>query len=385
MFILPPEPVGYDGKTGGEVRMLKIIQGLNDSGRIALIIVSTERGAEYFRRNGILAEFKIIKTKLKFSSPLGLCLKSLFIVAKSFLSINYDFLKTKNEKVLIYSTSDLFWEVIPAFLHKTKNKKIEWVQIIHHIYPDWKKRAGNGIVNFFGYYLQRFSLGLIRRRADKIIVMNNSIKNKLLLREFNEKKIYVSSNGINFDYLDSLKRDDVSYEGVFLGRLSASKGVSDFIPIWKKVCEKMPAAKLAIIGGSEKHAKADFMQKIKESGLENNIDMLGFLGDDEAFSLLKAAQVFLFPSHEEGWGIAIAEAMACGLPVVSWNLPVYKEIFEDYTITVTEGDIGLFAEKVIELLKNESLRRDRSARGRDFIKKYSWDEVAKRELEIIKI
>ncbi len=215
--------------------------------------------------------------------------------------------------------------------------------------------------------------------------MNTLIKKELLGRGFDKNKIYLSSNGINFEYLDKIKKGEVSYDGIFLGRIDYSKGVLDLFDIWKKVCQKIPEAKLALIGGSDSEIKKSLIKKIKIKELEKNIEILGFLENEKAFSILKGSKVFLFPSHEEGWGIAVAEAMACNLPVVSWDLPVYREVFENYTVQIKEKDINLFSEKVIEILENDELRRKKSEEGKEFIKKYSWDNVAKREQEIIKI
>lgn len=382
--MIVPEAVGYDGKSGGENRLMEMLKRWSSLDGVKLIMVATQFKADYFRRNGVAADFKIIKTKLKFGSLFGLCIKSLFLIAKSFFTIDSSFLKSRKEKVVVYSSSDLFWEVIPAFIYKIRNKKIEWVQLIMHLYPDWKKRPGSRIISFLGYYSQKFSHFFIKRKADKIILINELTKDELLKKGFDPEKMHVSSAGIDFNYYDTLEKAATSYDGVFLGRLNASKGVADFIPIWKKVCEKMPKARLAIIGGAEKKAKADFIQKIKLSGLEKNIEVLGFLENDPAFSLLKAGAVFIFPSHEEGWGIAIAEAMACGLPVVSRNLPVYKEIFEGYTAQIKENDTTLFSDAVSRLLADKNYRKEVGDKGRDFIKKYSWEAVAKRELEIIK-
>jgi glycosyltransferase involved in cell wall biosynthesis len=173
------------------------------------------------------------------------------------------------------------------------------------------------------------------------------------------------------------------YEGVFLGRLNPSKGIADLVEIWKNVSREIPGAKLAVIGGEEAEMKNYLRKKIKEFELEENIRLLGYLEDEKAHPILKSGKVFLFPSREEGWGIAIAEAMACGLPVVSWNLPVFKEIFEGYTIQINENDISAFSEKVVELLRNDELRKKTGKDGKEFIKKYSWERVTERELEAI--
>src|SRR4030042_1840302 len=186
--------------------------------------------------------------------------------------------------------------------------------------------------------------------------MNDIVKKDLARTGFSENKIFISSNGIDVDYFDKIKKEEVGYDGIFLGRLSPSKGTADLIEIWKNVCQEIPEARLAIIGGGETEKK-NLLEKIKEKNLSRNISILGYLKDSEAHPILKSGKVFLFPSHEEGWGIAVAEAMACGLPVVSWNLPVFGEIFDNRTMRIEKGNVGLFSGKIIEFLKNESLRR----------------------------
>ena len=266
---------------------------------------------------------------------------------------------------------------------KFKNKEVEWVQVIHHIYPSWRVRSGSMVTNFLGEYFQKFSFILIRSRADKIILVNPLIKDELIKKGFGEEKISVLSNGVDVEYFDKIIKDESSYDGVFLGRLSVSKGIYDLIEIWKAVVEKNPEACLAIIGGGEEFTKDDLQKMIKENNLEKNIKLLGFVEDEQAHRFLKSGKIFITPSHEEGWGMAIAEAMACGLPVISWELPNYKPTFEDYTIQIKENNRELFSDKIIEMLENEDRRKELGERGKKFIKKYSWDNVAEEELDII--
>lgn len=382
---LVPKSVNYDGKTGGLVRLAEILERPSGSNKMEVVLISSDESyADYFRENNVSIKFRPVKSKLKFKSLLGLCLKSLIILAKSFFILKLDFLESKNRKVIIYSSSDLFWEVIPAYFFKTRKKSIKWVQVIHHIYPDWRKRPGRKAVNFFGYYLQGFSFWLIRKKADKIIVLNNIVKNDLMQMSFSENKIFVSSNGIDINHFENMEKAELVYDGVFLARLSYSKGIIDLIEIWKNVCRELSQAKLAVIGGGSKETKNFLIKKINDFNLKKNIDLLGFLEDDEAYPILKSGKVFLFPSHEEGWGVAIAEAMACGLPVVSWDLPTYEEIFGNYTMQIKENDVGLFSKKTLDFLKDEEKRREFGGKGKEFIKKYSWDNVAEKELEIIK-
>ena len=99
--------------------------------------------------------------------------------------------------------------------------------------------------------------------------------------------------------------------------------------------------------------------------------------------MVKNCKVFVFPSHEEGWGIAICEAMACGLPVVAYDLPVYREIFKQGMVTVPLIDIKRFSEEVVNLLENDEKRRILGTKAKNQAKIYDWNSVAARELSLM--
>lgn len=285
---------------------------------------------------------------------------------------------------VIYVGSDFFPDVIPAYLYKIFHPKTRWIQCIFHIYPNWKKRPGNKLRNFFAQYCQIFSFQLARR-ADKIININYQIKDGLIRYGLNSDKFVVNTPGINVHYFQNLKikEDTKKYDATFLARLNPSKGIFDLIAIWKVVVEKMPNVKLAIMGGGSEKINLEMRKKITEANLEKNIDLLGFLENDQSFLIIKNSSVFLFPSHEEGFGIAIAEAMACGVPVISWDLPVYQEIFENYSIQLQENNIKLFARKVIEILSSKESRNKITSEANNFVKKYDWNSIAINHLRIL--
>lgn len=285
---------------------------------------------------------------------------------------------------IIYGGSDFFPDVVPSFFYKIFHPRTKWIQCIFHIYPDWKKRPGNKIRNAIAKYLQNISF-LFIKKADVIVNINQQVKAELTKNGFDKEKIFVNTPGIDVEYFENLKinEDILKYDGTFLARLNPSKGIFDLIEIWKKVVEKKTEAKLAIIGGGSNEIKNKLKSEIQKNGLEKNVDVLGFLENDRSFSIIKNSKVFIFPSHEEGFGIAIAEAMACGVPVIAWNLPVYDEIFGENILKIEENNNDNFSEEVIELLKNESIRISMANKARSFIDKYSWDLIAKKHLGIV--
>jgi glycosyltransferase involved in cell wall biosynthesis len=240
--------------------------------------------------------------------------------------------------------------------------------------------------NCIAYYLQRFSFFLIKNRATKIIVVNSLVKDALLGYGLDVNKIEVSSNAINIEYFNKIDTNiTLAYDGVFIGRLSKVKGVFDLIEIWKKVNIKSYKYRLAIIGGGDTKIINDLNDIIRKNNLSSSVFVLGYIENEKAYSVLKSSKVFLFPSHEEGWGIVIAEAMACGLPVVSWDLPVFREVFLDHTFQIREGNTNEFASKVSDLLSDTQLRKKMSETGYDFIKQYSWAKIAEKEKRIVTV
>ncbi len=303
----------------------------------------------------------------------------------------------------VYGSSDFLPDVIPCFFYRVWYPKTKWIQCIFHYYPDWQTRPGNKLINFVAYVSQRFSF-LFIKRADRIININHQVRDRLIQDGFNSRKLLINYCGIDLDFLNKIKpikldsrlrgndkrgsgndSDWLQKElaGSFLARLNPSKGIFDLPQIWKKVVEKYPKAKLKIIGGGNEEIKNKLGKMIEELKLEKNIKLCGYLPDETAFQIIADSNVFLFPSHEEGFGMAIAEAMAAGAPCVVWNLPVYSEVFPQVLTTAEEGNIDEFASRVMKLLADKKLAENFSSRGHGFVKRYGWDKIAENEFNII--
>ncbi|MBI3558992.1 glycosyltransferase [Candidatus Gottesmanbacteria bacterium] len=125
----------------------------------------------------------------------------------------------------------------------------------------------------------------------------------------------------------------------------------------------MPQAKLAIIGHGT---------KTKNPGIKS----FGFLSDKQARKILKLSKIFLFPSHEEGFGLAPLEGQSFGLPVVAWNLPIYKEIFPQGMILIKENSFNNFTTTIIELLTKNDYHKKVSLEAYENSQRFSWEKYA---------
>ncbi len=365
-----PEPTDYMNLSGGTVRLIEIMKRISIEKDVKLYVLSSEGVSNTFKKNKIKANYIIISSTIKHTkSYTKLLIDSLFRITK------VCFVLPPARNCIVYAGSDFLWDVFPAFIWKLKNKNVKWIQLIFHLIPS------NRLIS---HYAQKFSFFFIKRFADLVIVDNYLLKEELVAQGFDAKNIEVNPPGINTGYFKDIKSvKEKSYDSCFLGRLHPSKGIFDLIDIWKLILKKKQNAKLAIIGGGNKRLEDELKKKIMDANLEHNIAIMGYLEDDKAFEILKSSKVFISPSHEEGFGIAILEGMACGLPVVAWDLPVYREVFPKGIIRVPTGNIEEFAWSILDLLEDSKLYGRISKEAREMSLRYDWDKIVKRELELI--
>jgi glycosyltransferase involved in cell wall biosynthesis len=239
------------------------------------------------------------------------------------------------------------------------------------------------LVKTFTFYV---TLSLLKR-AKAIIAVSNFTAKALRVHGVSDVKIFVSGNAVNVNFISNVEpiNAEKSYDGVFVGRIAKEKGVFDLLNVWKRVVEKKKGAKLLIIGsGLEVQAVKEAVVKLN---LENKVFLRGRCSDRELCGLLNSSKVFVFPSLFEGWGIAVAEALACGLPVVAYDIPALREVFGKCkgVFLVPVKNIEYVVSTVLKILNlNEDEWRKLSHYSRVYSESFSWEKVAEKDLEVLK-
>lgn len=292
---------------------------------------------------------------------------------------------SKEKPDAVYTTGDFICNTIPAAFLKLKHKDIKWTANIFHLNRPPIFRSSNPFWrSLFSYLIQRFSLLFIRYFADQVFLLNTEVKDALLKRKFKKEKLFTVGAGLDLKTIKKTPRDpNLDFDGCFLGRLNYTKGAFELPEIWAKVVKRKPDAKLAIIGQG---AEDDLKKMILEIGkyeLRNQVQLFGFLETKSMYQILKASKVFILPSHEEGWGISLCEAIACGAAPVTYDLPVFAEVFPGGLTKVPVGQKQAMALKIVELLNNPEKRKRLVVEGQKVVEKYDWDELAEREIKII--
>jgi glycosyltransferase involved in cell wall biosynthesis len=168
---------------------------------------------------------------------------------------------------------------------------------------------------------------------------------------------------------------------IIVARLSPEKNHLFLLETFRKVLNRMPIAKLLIVGeGTE---EANIRRLIETLGIEKHVRLLGARRDIPR--LLSACDLFTLSSTREGLPIAILEAMAAGLPVVSTDVGDVRMAVKDGVngILVPSGDSERYADAVLELLTDSDKRNEYGRKGRELVlQNYSLEAMVKRYDEL---
>lgn len=174
-------------------------------------------------------------------------------------------------------------------------------------------------------------------------------------------------------------------DACFLGRLTPAKGMADLVPIWSKVVKQHPGAKLVLGGPStSERLRVRLRDNISRTGLGQNIVVAGVLNETEKVELLSRSRLFLFPSYEEGWSLAVMEAAYYGALPVVYDLPAY-DYLDPVVIRIPAADIGAYAEKVSDLLNRGDDFASERAKLKELVLSYNASRIAMDELESLSV
>ncbi len=160
-----------------------------------------------------------------------------------------------------------------------------------------------------------------------------------------------------------------------VGRLEEKKNTKRIILAFELVKKQFPNLKLILIG----KPGAGFEEieiTINNSIYKKDIILPGFVVSKDLLNILKNAQVFVFPSLYEGFGIPVLEAMAVGLPVIVSKGNALEEVGKDVVISVDPLSVEEIANKIFDLLSDSNLRDKKIKLGLEEVKKYSWRNTA---------
>ncbi|AFL95063.1 lps biosynthesis rfbU-like protein [Thermococcus cleftensis] len=258
-----------------------------------------------------------------------------------------------------------------------------------HAYPSRWKFSGSGAFvitwhEYWGEYWNEYlttgsSVGgalernLLKLTENHLAVSLHTLRRLKGLRRLNFGLV---PNGIDFEFIRSVEpHPELRYDAVFVGRLIEHKNLELLLRALRLILREVPSFRVGIVGDGPQREKLERMAR--ELGVERNVDFLGFLPTfEEVVSVVKSSRVFAFPSLREGFGIAVLEANAAGLPAVVVDAPMNASVdlvVDGRTGRISRPDPFDFARKLLLVWEDSHRMRRPSV---SYARRYDWDNVA---------
>jgi len=242
-----------------------------------------------------------------------------------------------------------------------------------------------------GWYNQfeRIVVPKMASRADIIFTVSKFSKSRICSElDIPESKVHVIYNGVNEQFFSNSHSDSNldlpdSYL-LYVGALSTRKNISGLLKAFRILKENYGIEhELVLIGPEDDPTnESDISSEIIDP-IRENIVQLGYIPDDDLKVVYDFADVFVFPSFYEGFGMPPLEAMACGTPVVASDRTAIPEVLGDGAEYVNPDSPESIAKGVNNILTNTELKRSLIKKGHNRAAKFQWNKSAKNLREVL--
>ncbi|RPI26556.1 MAG: glycosyltransferase family 1 protein [Acidobacteria bacterium] len=166
-----------------------------------------------------------------------------------------------------------------------------------------------------------------------------------------------------------------------LGTLEPRKNLNKVLDAYNLLKQSGVRRKL-VIAGKKGWLSESFLPRIRGLGLESDLIMTGFVPDEDLPILYSSADLFVFASLYEGFGLPVLEAMACQTPVACSNTSSLPEVAGDAALFFNPGDPQDMAGKIAEALEHSGLKEQLRERGLLRVKEFTWERTARETLKV---
>ena len=297
------------------------------------------------------------------------------------------------EEVLLYAAkaAEIAWrsrfDVIHAhdwlsFLAGLEAKRVSGKPLVVHVHATEFDRSGGTNVNPRVYEIERRGM----QEADRVITVSQLTK-QIVIEKYGiaPEKVEVVHNGIErTDFrplpsdLDALKRNGKKIV-LFHGRITLQKGPDYFVRTAKRVLEYYPDAVFIVSGIGD--MLPQMLCETVALGISDKVFFVGALWDEERDRVYQAADVVVMPSVSEPFGIVPLEALVNGAPVLISKQSGVSEVLS-HALKSDFWDTDEMANKIVGLLKNESLKNTLRSNGGREVGAVTWSKAAQKVLGI---
>ena len=224
-------------------------------------------------------------------------------------------------------------------------------------------------------------------RADRIIAVSRYTADQVVGHlGFPPSGIHVVHHGVNpvpavgAEALAAFRKESELHVPFLLhvGAIQKRKNVARVIEAF----ERLRPHYLLVLAGSAGYGAEQIMARIESSPARDRVRVIGYVDNDSLAKLYRAAELLVFPSLEEGFGLPILEAMSAGLPVVTSNRSAMPEVSGDAARLVDPDDTDSIEAGIVDLLEDEDRRAEFRNRGLARAAGFNWTKAANATLQV---
>lgn len=239
------------------------------------------------------------------------------------------------------------------------------------------------------YIIQKVLIPFSARNATKILTLSEYSKKDISTRyDVPEDKIIVTYCGVSdrftipTDPSETRRYVQKKFNTgerylLTVGNLQPRKNISRLINVFKNLLKSTGgySGKLVIVGKSEWRSEL-LVEAVKETQLDEHVVFTGYVMEDDLVKLYNAAELFVYPSIFEGFGLPPLEAMACGTPTLVSNSSSLPEVVGDAGLLFDPFNEKDIYDALVSCLRSPDLKKNLSSMGIAQAKKFSWDKTA---------
>jgi len=238
--------------------------------------------------------------------------------------------------------------------------------------------------SFWERLYMRWSIKNSCKWAKKIIAVSENTKKDLIkLYKVPTEKVEVIYEGydLNSEFrisnFESSSNDRITKPYLlFIGRLEERKNILGIIKAFEILKEKYKIPHRLILAGKPGFNYKEILSYLSQSSHKSDIVLSGFVNESEKYRLLKNADLFLFPSFYEGFGLPILEAQSVETSIVASIEASIPEVAGGGALLVNPKKPEEIADAVQKILSDENLKKDLIQKGLENVKRFSWDKCA---------
>ncbi|BCL35880.1 glycosyltransferase family 4 protein [Nostoc sp. MS1] len=232
--------------------------------------------------------------------------------------------------------------------------------------------------------------------TDLILTSSESSKKDIIeYLQVDPKIVYVTplASRYHSDYLCNVEfsalQNQINYNFdkpylLFVSTIEPRKNITNLITAFNLLKQKQAIEHNLVLIGKKGWSYKPIFTAIENSLWKNDIHHLDYLSDELVALFYAKANVFVYPSYYEGFGLPVLEAMTLGAPVVTSNTSSIPEVAGDAALLIDPNDPIQLADAILKVISDSQLRQDLIIKGKERAKLFSWERTAKETLNAYK-